>query len=170
MTIHPHADKVVSNVGCGIVTVSDSRTFDNDTSGQTIARSLEAAGHVVIARDLVPDDPAPVSAAVHVHLQQDSIHAVLLTGGTGLAERDNTVEEIRRSFDKEIPGFGELFRMLSFDDIGPAAMLSRATAGIIDGKAVFCMPGSTGAVRLAMDKLIIPQLGHLAWLLTPSTS
>lgn len=147
---------------CFIVTVSDTRTEETDTSGRAIADLLIAAGHAVIGRAIVPDEPAQVTAVVSTELTNPDVQAIITTGGTGLTSRDSTYEAIAALIDKRLDGFGELFRMLSYEDIGPAAMLSRAVAGTAGGKFVAALPGSEGAVRLAMTKLLIPELPHIA--------
>ena len=152
------------SVGCGVVTVSDTRTLADDRSGDLIVALLEGAGHVVAARTIVPDEPALLEATICQLIERSDLAAILLTGGTGVAPRDQTPETLARLFTKELPGFGEVFRMLSYQEIGAAAMLSRASAGLIDRTVVFLMPGSTPAVRLAMERLILPELGHLATL------
>lgn len=149
-------------IRCGVITISDTRTPDTDTSGAAIRALLEAAGHSVTRYQLVKDEPDQIAALVG-ELSSNGCQVILTNGGTGIARRDSTFEAIDALIEKRLPGFGELFRMLSYAEIGPAAMLSRATAGIIGGTLVFCMPGSTGAVRLAMEQLIIPQLPHLIW-------
>jgi molybdenum cofactor biosynthesis protein B len=147
---------------CGIITISDTRTPETDTSGAAIRSALEAAGHQVGEYALVPDSPAEIVARVRAFVAA-GCQVVLTNGGTGIASRDSTFEAIDGLLEKRLPGFGELFRMLSYEDIGAAAMLSRATAGTYDGALIFCMPGSTGAVRLAMERLIVSQLPHLVW-------
>lgn len=149
-------------VRCAILTISDTRTPETDASGGTIHALLTAAGHVIADRRLLPDDPRAVAAIIREWTTPGDIRIVVTTGGTGIARRDRTFEAIAPTFDKTLPGFGELFRMLSFRDIGPGAMLSRATAGIAGATAVFVLPGSEAAVRLAMTELIVPQIGHLA--------
>ena len=153
-------------MGCFIVTVSDTRTPDTDTSGQAIRAMLEEAGHVVTGSTIVRDEPADVARAVRDGLDTPDTRVVISTGGTGITARDGTFEAVNELFEKRLDGFGELFRMLSFQDIGPAAMLSRATAGTIGRSAVFVLPGSEAAVRLALSRLIIPELGHIAQQLT----
>lgn len=148
-------------IPCGVITVSDTRIAADDRSGDLIAELLAAAGHAVAGRRIVPDEPTAVAAAVREFVDAGEVAAILLTGGTGVAPRDQTPEAVAGLFTKELPGFGELFRMLSYQEIGPAAMLSRACGGMIGGVAVFLMPGSTAAVRLAMERLILPELGHL---------
>ena len=149
-----------------MLTVSDTRTLDTETSGRTIADLLTEAGHTVADRKVVKDNPEDVYEAVTKAIINARVRAVITTGGTGLARRDSTFEALTSHFDKRIDGFGELFRMLSYQEIGAAAMLSRATAGIIRGAVVFMLPGSEAAVRLATTKLIIPELGHIVRELT----
>lgn len=145
---------------CAIITVSDSRTFETDKSGQWIVDRLGEAEHLVVERTVVPDEAERLRNVLGHWLEQD-VDAVLLNGGTGIAARDGTVEVVREFLDRELPGFGELFRFLSYEQIGAAAMLSRALGGIARGKLLFVLPGSSGAVRLAMEKLIVPELKHL---------
>ena len=147
-------------MSCGVLTVSDTRTLDTDTSGARICELLAADGHTVAARAILPDDPEPVRAHVR-RLVVEGVEAVIITGGTGLAPRDNTYEVVDGLLDKRIDGFGELFRALSFAEIGTAAMLSRATAGIVGRTVVFALPGSPAACRLALSRLILPELPHL---------
>lgn len=149
-------------VRCGIITISDTRTPETDTSGAAIRSALEAAGHVVAEYAVVRDEPAEIVARVQTYAKA-GCQVVLTNGGTGIASRDSTFEAIDGLLEKRLPGFGELFRMLSYEDIGAAAMLSRATAGTFGDTLIFCMPGSTSAVRLALDKLIVSQLPHLVW-------
>lgn len=149
---------------CAVLTVSDSRTAATDRGGDTVAAALGAAGHTVEHRVLVPDEPHAVHAALHAWLHADSPpDVVITTGGTGIARRDTTVEVARGLIDKELEGFGELFRMLSYEQVGPAAMLSRAVGGLAGETLLFTLPGSVNAVTLAMEKLIVPELPHLVW-------
>ncbi len=148
-------------VSCYVLTVSDTRTEATDTSGQAIIELLTAAGHLVAGHRIVRDEPADVERIVVEQLANNDLDVIITTGGTGITSRDSTYEAIDRLLDKRLDGFGELFRMLSFNDIGPAAMISRATAGVARGKIVAALPGSEGAVRLAMSELLIPELGHL---------
>jgi molybdenum cofactor biosynthesis protein B len=152
----PHA------VGCFVLTVSDTRTPETDTSGKAIRDLLEAAGHHIIASALVRDEPEQVTGVVRRQLADAGTRVIITTGGTGITSRDGTFEAIDRLFEKRLTGFGELFRMLSFDEIGSAAMMSRAAAGTVGAKAIFVLPGSESAVRLAMTRLIVPELGHIA--------
>jgi molybdenum cofactor biosynthesis protein B len=148
-------------VVCFVLTVSDTRTAATDASGDAIVSLLEAAGHRLSGRALLPDDPVAVAARVAAELKNDWPGAIITTGGTGISRRDSTYEAITGLLEKRLDGFGELFRMLSFQEIGPAAMLSRATAGIAGSRAIFVLPGSEHAVRLAMTRLILPELRHV---------
>jgi molybdopterin adenylyltransferase len=147
---------------CAIITISDTRTRESDTSGQAIRLLLEEQQHIVTHYAVVQDDPERIVAAVR-GFEAAGCQLILTSGGTGIAGRDNTFEAIDGLLEKRLPGFGELFRMLSYEEIGAAAMLSRATAGRVGDALLFAMPGSTNAVRLAMQKLILPQLAHLVW-------
>lgn len=144
-----------------VLTISDTRTASTDTSGDAIASSLKAAGHAVTGRKLVKDDAHAIRDAVSFAAKSGAHDVVITTGGTGLSARDGTPETVSALFDRRIDGFGELFRMLSYAEIGAAAMLSRATAGVIGHTAVFVLPGSENAVALAMERLILPEIGHV---------
>jgi molybdopterin adenylyltransferase len=146
---------------CFVLTVSDTRTPDTDTSGRAIRELLAAAGHEVAGQRIVRDEPAAVSAVVREQVTHAAVQVVITTGGTGITSRDGTFEAIDGLLEKRLDGFGELFRMLSFQEIGAAAMMSRATAGTMRGKAIFVLPGSEHAVRLALTRLILPELGHV---------
>ena len=148
------------SIRCGVITISDTRTPATDTSGAAICALVEAAGHTVTRYQLVKDEPDQIAALVR-EVSNTGCQVILTNGGTGIARRDSTFEAIDALIDKRLPGFGELFRMLSYQEIGAAAMLSRACGGLIDRTVVLLMPGSTPAVRLAMDRLILPELGHL---------
>ena len=150
-------------VHVAIVTVSDTRTRNNDTGGDLIEDRVTAAGHVVVFRTIVKDEPDQIGALLDKIVDETKARLVLFTGGTGIAPRDTTYDVISRKLEKHMPGFGELFRMLSFSEVGAAAMLSRATAGTYKGRVVMSMPGSPNAVQVAMDKLIMPEIQHLAW-------
>ena len=156
-----HRAAAPRRAGCGVLTVSDTRTPENDASGRTIRELLASANHEVMDHRIVRDEPASVASTVRDMLADDRIQVVITTGGTGITSRDGTFEAIDGLLEKRLSGFGELFRMLSFEEIGAAAMLTRATAGTIQRKAVFVLPGSEHAVRLAMTRLIIPELGHV---------
>jgi molybdenum cofactor biosynthesis protein B len=146
---------------CFVLTVSDTRTADTDTSGRAIRELLAGAGHEIVGHRIVRDEPSEVSAVVREQVANGAVHVVITTGGTGITSRDGTFEAIDGLLEKRLDGFGELFRMLSFHEIGAAAMLSRATAGTMQRKAIFVLPGSENAVRLALTRLILPELGHV---------
>ena len=151
------------SVRCAVVTVSDTRTLETDRGGKLVADLLAAGGHQLAGRHIVRDDPRDIEPLVRKLADPETVDAVLITGGTGIAERDQTFETISGMLTKTMPGYGELFRMLSYDDIGPAAMLSRAIGGVLNKVVVLTMPGSTAAVQLAMEKLIVPEIGHLVF-------
>jgi molybdenum cofactor biosynthesis protein B len=165
MGVHEHRAERTTPVGCAVLTISDTRTESDDKSGARARELILAAGHEVVSYGIVPDDPGRIREALQPLFTNPSVRAIFLSGGTGIAPRDTTFEAVQSLFEKRIEGFGELFRMLSFHEIGAAAMLSRATAGIVAGKVLFSMPGSTAAVELAMQKLALPELGHALHLL-----
>jgi len=146
---------------CAVITVSDTRTLENDTGGQTVIDHLAAFDHTISHREIIPDEPARMRPLLESLRQRDDVDVILLTGGTGIASRDQTYETVSSLLDTPLPGYGELFRMLSYQEIGPAGMLSRAIGGLLGRKVLFTMPGSPAGVRLAMEKLIVPQIGHL---------
>lgn len=148
---------------CAVITVSDSRTPSTDASGDRIVERLAAADHEVVRRALVPDEAERLAAELDDCLVEHPVDLVVTTGGTGISSRDTTIEVVERRLDKHLEGFGELFRMLSFDEIGAAAMLSRSVAGLAGETLVFALPGSAHAVELALDRLILPELSHLLW-------
>jgi molybdenum cofactor biosynthesis protein B len=156
-----HRADAPRSVRCFVLTISDTRTEATDTSGRAIADLLAAAGHVVTARRIVRDDPDEVTLQLVKELQGGHAQVIITTGGTGITSRDSTYEAVADLLEKRLDGFGELFRMLSFQEIGAAAMLTRACAGVARGKAIFVLPGSEAAVRLAMTRLILPELGHI---------
>jgi molybdenum cofactor biosynthesis protein B len=160
-----HRRAAPASVRCFILTVSDTRTAATDTSGDAIATLLAAAGHLVVGRTILKDEPALVRRVIEEQLNADrttGAQVVITTGGTGISARDQTFEAVTALLEKRLDGFGELFRMLSFEEIGSAAMMSRATAGTAGRTAIFALPGSPAAVRLAMTRLILPELGHIA--------
>ncbi len=161
-SIDEHRAEAPRSVATAVVTVSDTRTLEDDSSGALIVELLEGAGHSVASRVIVRDEPGEIAAAVESATSREGVRAVIVTGGTGVAPRDVTPDTIEPLLDRKIPGFGELYRMLSYAEIGSAALLSRGLAGLREGRVVFALPGSRGAVRLAMEKLILPELGHLA--------
>ena len=149
----------LAGVRCAVLTISDTRALETDVSGRAIVELLEEARHVVAKRQILRDDPKDVHDAVLAQI--GGVDAVITTGGTGITSRDSTYEVVAGLMQKRLDGFGELFRMLSFEQIGPAAMMSRACAGMAAGNILVSLPGSEAAVRLAMERLVIPELGHL---------
>ena len=149
-------------ISVAIITVSDTRTPETDVNGKYLRDEIVKVGHHVHSSRIVSDDPSQVEVALE-ELAAGNAQVLLLNGGTGISRRDTTFDVINRKLDRVLPGFGELFRMLSYDQVGAAAMLSRATAGIYHGKIVFSTPGSPAAVQLAWEKLIAPELQHLTW-------
>jgi molybdenum cofactor biosynthesis protein B len=163
MGAEEHKKHKVKDIGFALVTVSDSKTEETDGSGALIKELITAAGHRTVSYSIVKDDSDSIGTAAESALMHRDVQAVIICGGTGVSNRDVTIETIRPLIKKELSGFGELFRVMSMDEIGSAAMMSRATAGVTSGKALFCIPGSTGAVRLALEKLILPECGHMLW-------
>lgn len=163
VSVAEHRAAAPDAVGCAILTVSDSRTPATDTSGALIRELLTAAGHTVVDSRIVPDEPARIRAELAAWADRAELHAILSNGGTGIAGRDTTYDAVVGLLEKRLDGFGELFRMLSYAEIGAAAMLSRAIAGVYRGKLLVAMPGSRNAVELAMTKLIVPEIGHLVY-------
>ncbi|WP_079510053.1 MogA/MoaB family molybdenum cofactor biosynthesis protein [Mesobacillus jeotgali] len=167
MSTQEHKQAAPSQVRCKVITVSDTRTTDTDKSGKLMIEMLESAGHKIVDYVIVKDEAEPIKSEVLKGSANPDIDVILTNGGTGIAKRDVTIETVQSIFEKEIPGFGEIFRMLSYqEDIGSAALLSRAAAGVVNDRGVFSTPGSTGAVRLAMEKLILPEIGHVVRELT----
>jgi len=161
---HEHKESAPASVGFAVVTVSDSRDLFHDASGALLAELAQKAGHRVARRAIVRDEPEEIRAALR-DASHAGVDAIVFTGGTGIARRDVTVETLAPRFTKAIPGFGELFRWISFEEMGSAAMASRAEAGVVGGRLVFLLPGSPDACRLAMNRLILPEVGHLVGLL-----
>lgn len=149
-------------VRVALLTVSDTRTAENDESGRILREKLSSSGHVVVDQRILRDEPAEVRALVETWLDRDDVDAVITTGGTGISPRDTTYEALSGLLLKRLDGFGELFRMLSYAEIGPSAMMSRAFAGVAEGGLLVALPGSAHAVTLALDKLLLPELGHMA--------
>jgi molybdenum cofactor biosynthesis protein B len=160
-TPHEHRAAAPRAVGCFVLTVSDTKTPETDTSGALIRELLAVAGHPVIGSAIVKDEPSEVERVVRAACADEAVRAVILTGGTGITSRDSTYEAVEALLEKRLPGFGELFRMLSYQEIGAAAMLSRAQLGIHGRRIVASLPGSPQACRLALEKLLIPELPHL---------
>jgi molybdenum cofactor biosynthesis protein B len=156
-----HKRQAPSSVRCFVVTVSDTRTEETDSSGRAIVDLLNGAGHHVAGRTIVADEARLVRSTLEHQLAYPVVDVVITTGGTGITSRDTTFEAVDGMLEKRLDGFGELFRMLSYSQVGSAAMMSRATAGLVAGRILIALPGSEGAVRLAMEKLVLPELGHL---------
>ncbi len=165
-----HRAAAPRRISCAVLTVSDTRTLETDRGGKLLVELLSAAGHTVAARRILPDDPAALQRLLVTWIADPGIEAILLTGGTGVAPRDCTPEAVAPLLDKTLPGFGELFRSLSFQEIGPAAMLSRATAGVAGTTLIFALPGAPAGVRLALERLILPELGHLVGQVNPQAA
>ncbi|MCJ7464660.1 MAG: MogA/MoaB family molybdenum cofactor biosynthesis protein [Thermoplasmata archaeon] len=163
MSVEDHKSKAPKSVNLAIITVSDTRTEADDSSGMAIADIMARAGHIIVRRAIVKDEVEEIQKALRELIEDTGVQAVVINGGTGIARRDVTLEAITPFQEKSIPGFGELFRVLSFNQVGSAAMMSRASAFVTEGKIVFCLPGSEKAVRLAVEKLIAPELGHMVW-------
>ena len=159
--VEQHRAASPQSLQVAVLTISDTRTAETDTSGALIVERLTAAGHQVAAREIVPDEPDRIRPLVESWHARGDVHAVLITGGTGISPRDRTFETISAMLTKPLPGFGELFRMLSYAEIGPAAMMSRAVGGLMEELVVLVMPGSRAAVELAMTRIIVPELAHL---------
>ena len=164
MSTAEHREQAAGRVAtCALLTISDTRDETTDKGGAMVRDALQDVGHNVAASGIVKDEPQQIETQLRQWLDEERFDAICCTGGTGISCRDTTIEVVGRLLDKELEGFGELFRMLSWDEVGPASMLSRATAGLAGETLVFAMPGSTNAVKLAMTKLIVPELPHLIW-------
>lgn len=163
LSVQEHRDASPESIRCAVLTLSDTRTFETDKSGAFINEALVADGHQVVDYRILPDDPAMISIVLREWASSTSIDAILSNGGTGIAKRDSTYDALSALLDKRLDGFGELFRMLSYEEIGAAAMLSRAVAGTIGDTIVIAMPGSSNAVKLAVEKLVLPELRHLVF-------
>ncbi len=165
-TVHEHKAHAPRSIGCMIITCSDTRIADTDSSGQLIQRLLKEQGHTIVGYHLAKDDPAQIQLWMARATTNEAVQALIINGGTGVSRRDTTFEAVDAMLEKRLPGFGEIFRLLTYQEIGSPAIMSRATAGIIKGRVIFSIPGSEHAVRLAMEKLILPELGHLVKELT----
>jgi len=161
MSVAEHKEKGKKSIGCFVLTVSDTRDESTDQSGQLIKNLLAEHGHRMAGYRIVKDEPVEIESLLKQMLKNSEVEAVIVNGGTGIAPRDGTYEVIDRFLEKRLDGFGEIFRFLSYQDIGSAAIMSRAVAGSAQGKVLISLPGSRGAVELAMRRLILPELGHL---------
>lgn len=163
MGVEEHKKHAHGPVTCAVITVSTTRTKKDDISGRTIIGILESAEHIVLFYDLIKDDVSLISSKLGHALENEGVQAVIINGGTGVGQKDVTIEAVSPYIEKELVGFGEIFRNLSYVEIGSAAILSRAIAGACKGKMIFCLPGSTNACKLAMNKLIVPELAHIIY-------
>jgi molybdopterin adenylyltransferase len=161
MSVHEHKEKGDKSIRCFVVTVSDTRDESTDSSGQTIKKFLTDEGHHATGYRIVKDEPAQIEAVLNKALDSGDVETVIVNGGTGIAPRDGTYEVVNRFLEKKLDGFGEIFRYLSYLEIGSAAIMSRAAAGTARGKVLISLPGSKGAVTLAMEKLILPEIRHM---------
>ncbi|MFC4550749.1 MULTISPECIES: MogA/MoaB family molybdenum cofactor biosynthesis protein [Halorussus] len=162
-----HHEHDVESLSAAVVTISSSRSLSNDPAGDAIVAALDDEGHDVVNRELIADDYDGVQSSLNALVRRDDVDAVVTTGGTGVTPDDVTIEAARPLFDKELPGFGELFRTLSYDEIGTKVVGTRATAGVANGVPVFCLPGSENAARLGAEEIIVAEAGHLAGLAKP---
>ncbi|MFB5663133.1 molybdenum cofactor biosynthesis protein B [Alteribacillus sp. HJP-4] len=162
MSVSKHRQEAPDTLNCMVITVSDTRTKENDKSGKIVSTALKSAGYSITRYHLVKDEYEEIQHLIREGGNDEVIDAIIINGGTGIAVRDTTFEAVRDLLEKEMPGFGELFRYLSYvEDIGSASILSRAAAGVYHHKAVFSVPGSSGAVSLAMERIIVPELAHV---------
>ena len=167
MAVHKHHEqKGPESLNCAVLTISDTRTEETDDGGKFIAEALNASGHKVQERRIIRDESGEIKRLVSKIAGSGELHLIITTGGTGIASRDNTIQTLTPLMDKTMEGFGELFRSLSYEEIGSRAMLSRAAGGVVGNTLIFCLPGSLNAVKLGMEKLILPDLGHLVWEVT----
>ncbi len=166
-SVHKHRESAPDHVRVAVLTISDTRTPETDTGGDTAEEIMRDAGHEVVERDIVRDEASIIRTRLVDLLARPDVDAIITTGGTGISARDTTYEVVDRMLEKRLDGFGEIFRMLSYEEIGAAAMLSRAVAGAVTtaagAKFVACLPGSTNAVRLAMEKLLVPEISHVVF-------
>ncbi len=162
-SVHRHRESAPDYVRVAILTISDTRTPETDTGGDTVDELLRDAGHEVLERSIVRDEASSIRTELEGLLVRSDVDAVITTGGTGISARDTTYEVVESMLKKKLDGFGEIFRMLSYEEIGAAAILSRALAGAVGTKFIACLPGSRNAVRLAVDKLLVPELAHVVF-------
>jgi molybdenum cofactor biosynthesis protein B len=162
-SVHKHRESAPERVRVAVLTISDTRTPETDTGGDTVEELMRGAGHEIVKRSIVRDEASRIRAELVDLLARPDVDAVITTGGTGISARDTTYEVVDRMLEKRLDGFGEIFRMLSYEEIGAAAILSRAIAGAVGAKFVACLPGSSGAVRLAVEKLLVPEIAHVVF-------
>ena len=162
-SVHRHRESAPEHVRLAVLTISDTRTPENDSGGDTIEELMRGAGHEIVERRIVRDDAARIRTELVNLLARPDVDAIITTGGTGISARDTTYEVVDRMLEKKLDGFGEIFRVLSYEEIGAAAILSRAVAGAVGTKLVACLPGSQNAVRLAVEKLLVPEISHVVF-------
>ena len=162
-SVHKHRESAPERVRVAVLTISDTRTPETDTGGETVEALMRDAGHDIVGRDIVRDDASAIRTKLVELLARSDVDAVVTTGGTGISARDTTYEVVDRMLEKKLDGFGEIFRMLSYEEIGAAAVLSRCVAGAVGTKFVACLPGSRNAVRLAVEKLLVPEISHVVF-------
>jgi molybdenum cofactor biosynthesis protein B len=162
-SVERHREASPEKIRVAVLTISDTRTPETDTGGNIIVELMREAGHEITRREIVKDDAARIKEVLEGLVVDEGVDAVVTTGGTGISARDTTYEVVSRMIDKKLDGFGEIFRMLSYEEVGAAAVLSRAVAGAAGSKFVACLPGSTNAVRLAMEKLLVPEISHVVF-------
>ena len=162
-SVHQHREGAPESVRVAVLTISDTRTPETDTGGDVVEETMRGAGHEVVAREIVRDEATSIRTTLVDLLARPDVDAVVTTGGTGISARDTTYEVVERMVEKRLDGFGELFRMLSYEEIGAAAILSRALAGAVGTKLVASLPGSRNAVRLGMEKLLVPEVAHIVF-------
>lgn len=162
-SVHRHRQSAPENVRLAVLTISDTRTPETDTGGDAVQEVMEGAGHEVVERAIVRDEASQIRTRLVDLLARSDVEAIVTTGGTGISARDTTYEVVDRMLEKKLDGFGEIFRMLSYEEIGAAAILSRALAGSVGEKFVACLPGSRAAVRLALEKLLVPEISHVVF-------
>jgi len=161
MSYQEHKQKAPRTVACAVITISDSRTEEDDESGELIQQKLSQNGHQVLSYSILKNEADSIQQEIGELLEREELQVIITTGGTGVGHRDVTVETVSAILEKELVGFGELFRRLSYQEIGTGSIMSRAIAGVVRGKVILCLPGSLGAVNLAMDRVILPEIGHL---------
>ncbi len=161
MGYQEHKEKSPRNVSCAIFTISDTRTEETDESGRLLRERLTQNGHSIVQYSILKNDADDIRQKIQDLLREDAVQVIITSGGTGMSRRDSTVETVLPMLEKKLDGFGELFRFLTFQELGTASIMSRAMAGAARGKVIICIPGSLGAVRLAMDKIILPEIGHM---------
>ena len=162
-SVEKHRESAPDHIRAAVLTISDTRTTDDDTGGDTVQELLEGAGHEIISRSIVKDEASRIRTELVDLLARSDVDAVITTGGTGISARDTTYEVVDRMIEKKLDGFGEIFRMLSYEEIGAAALLSRAIAGAVGAKFVASLPGSRNAVRLGVEKLLVPEIAHVVF-------